>query len=90
MVLPTAVNDVAARTIAVYPTPAERVLNFNIGDENNMELKTIKVANLLGENVKEFQTNANFFSVEELKAGWYSFSVSISNNQLLVGRFIRK
>lgn len=90
MVLPTAVNDVAARTIAVYPTPAERVLNFNIGDENNMELKTIKVSNLLGKSVKEFQTNANFFSVEELKPGWYSFSVSISNNQLLEGRFIRK
>lgn len=71
-----------AQNIAIYPNPAEDVLNINT------EVESVEVLNLLGAVVATSNTNA--VSVADLAKGSYIVKIVTANGQSVVKQFVKK
>jgi hypothetical protein len=85
------INEVNNEIITeVYPNPSSSIVNFNIHFKHgNNEMGTIKITDLMGNNIIEqtFYTGLNSIEVSSLAKGMYLYKVS-NGNSSVQGKFI--
>ncbi|EDP69839.1 hypothetical protein FBALC1_09917 [Flavobacteriales bacterium ALC-1] len=73
------VNDLGlANSMVIYPNPTTD--NFSI--RSNTPVNTIAIYNVQGKTVKTFNTNLEFYNIEELTSGLYFIKIQTENGTL--------
>ncbi|HMK06461.1 MAG TPA: choice-of-anchor J domain-containing protein [Flavobacterium sp.] len=71
---PLAVNTFFAQNFAVYPNPADNVVN--ISNKNNIVVKSMQLTDLNGRVIKNINGNETQINISDLNAGVYFLKVS--------------
>ena len=83
-------QDFFADNFAVFPNPAEKLLN--IRSEKNTEVKSVQIADCSGRIVKivsEKMTSNAQIAIEDLTTGMYLVSI-LTENGMSTTRFLKK
>lgn len=73
------INNVTKNTIKTFPNPARDYININ----SNNEIKTIKIFNILGEELKIIEINNKDYKIDltDFQAGFYLISTKTENGE---------
>ena len=79
------VENMALSNTVLYPNPADYVLNI----ETSLNVKTIRIINMAGQNVLKKQNNSKSISVAGLPAGLYIIEITTEQG-MWRGKFLKK
>jgi len=85
---PTGLAENASTKISVFPVPARETLNFNLGDQK--EISAVTVINTMGAVVLTDYSGAGKINVSDLGSGVYFYQLTLTDNEVLQGRFIKE
>jgi uncharacterized delta-60 repeat protein len=81
------IDRLAQNQFLIYPNPAKQFLNIENG--NNIDIKKIKITNLLGESVLTEGTNFKTIDIGKLATGTYIIEIN-SNQKSYQQKFIKE
>jgi len=78
--------------VRVYPNPADDILYIEFSNKTN-HIYTLSIFDVLGKEILHQYINAaskSSIDIRELQAGMYFFNISINNQTLEKGKFIKR
>lgn len=80
-------NEALAKTLVLYPNPANSTLYFNLENETYVN---VEVSDVLGKVILNETTQTNSISLEHLTSGIYFLSVKIQSGAVAKVKFIKE